>query len=159
MKMKSAYVVILLLITSLAANASDNDIAFGAGIGALYAGIGVNAGIQGEDDFRYIAAGCTEMGYTSISGWEVACGVGAGWIRADILSKSGNKHGVGVYLGPVGFEDVLRDPKTIYGAGLSYAYFFKGIQSSGWNVGITPAIGRRRGDTTGHLMLQVGYQF
>ncbi len=159
MKIKSACILILLLFCSLHANASDNDMSFGAGLGAFYAGIGVNAGLQRESDFQYIAAGCTEMGYTSFSGWEAACGVGAGWIRADILSKSGNNHGIGVYLGPVGFKDFLRDPHTIYGAGISYVYLFKGIQSSGWNAGITPAIGRRSGDTTGHVLLQAGYQF
>jgi len=158
-KAKLICIVVLLFFSSLEASASDKDISFGLGLGALYGGIGINIGLQRENDFRYIAAGCTEFGYDSVSGWQAACGVGAGWIWADILSKSNNKHGIGFYIGPVGYEGSHRDPEIVYGVGVSYDYFFKGINSSGWNVGVTPAIGRHNGDTEGYLLLQVGYQF
>jgi hypothetical protein len=158
MKTKSIYLVVLLLLVSFEAGASDEDLSFGVGAGALYGGIGMNIGMRRDYDFRYLAAGCAGVGYSSVDGWQTSCGVGVGWIWANILSKSTNKHGLGFYLGPVG----LRKGGTfnpVYGVGISYDYFFKGINSSGWNLGVTPTIGRRNGDNNGYLLLQVGYQF
>ena len=159
MRSKLIYLVILLLLASSKAYASEKDLSFGIGAGALYSGLGINIGVQGENDFRYIAAGCVAVGYSSVSGWISACGVGVGWIWTDIFSKLSNKHGIGFYLGPVGSTRENLDRETVYGAGITYDYFFKGINSSGWNLGVTPAIGRHNGDAKGYLLLQVGYQF
>jgi len=159
MRSELIYLVMLLLLASSRTHASDKDLSFGIGAGALYSGIGINIGVQGENDVRYIAVGCVEMGYSSVSGWQAACGVGVGWIWANILPQSSNKHGIGFYLGPVSSKRSGFVPKTVYGAGISYVYFFNGINNNGWNLGVTPAIGRRNGDTEGSLLLQVGYQF
>lgn len=157
--MKIFILCIGLLLASTDTYASDKTLSLGMGVGALYSGLGINIGVQGESDFRFISAGCVDLGYTTISGWYSSYGVGAGWIWANILSKENNKHGIGFYLGSVYREGSIIDPKTVYGAGISYDYFFKGINNSGWNVGFTPAFGRHNGDTKGYLLLQAGYQF
>ena len=157
--MKKIYCVIILFLVSTETYASDKNLSFGMGAGALYSGIGLNVGVRSEKDFRFIAAGCVELSYTSVSGWQAACGVGAGWIWTNILSRTSNKHGMGIYLGSIASDGKSLDPKTIYGAGISYNYFLKGIDKSGWNLGVTPAIGRYRGDNRGYLLLQAGYQF
>jgi len=158
MKTKSIYLVVLLLMVSFEADASDETFSFGAGAGALYSGIGINIGIQRDTDFRYIATGCTGVGYSTADGWQTSCGVGVGWIWADILSESSNRHGIGFYLGPTGIRKGGHI-NPVYGVGISYDYFFKGINSSGWNLGLTPAVGQRNGEINGYLLLQAGYQF
>lgn len=153
-----AFVMLVLCFTSIS-HASDQDVSIGVGVGALYGGIGINAGLRGDNDFRYIAAGCIALSYWSGGGWQAACGVGVGWMWTNILSSSSNKHGLGFYLGPVdhkGSSDNMEG--TVYGAGVSYGYFFRGINESGWNLGATPAIGHDD-EADAHLILQAGYQF
>lgn len=157
--MKIVCLCTVMLLVSTQTYAANNELSFGTGIGALYSGLGINISLRGESDFRFISAGCVELGYKTGPGWYSACGGGAGWIWSNILSKESNKHGIGFYLGPVysGGSDI--DPETVYGAGIPYVYFLRGIDEGGWNFGFTPALGRHNGDTKGYLLLQAGYQF
>lgn len=143
------------------ANASQNDVTFGGGLGALYAGFGVNIGLRSEKDFKYIAAGCPAIGYSDNSGWKLPCGIGIGWIWSGILTNKNNKHGLGIYLGPVGVDNGkgADDDKARYGIGITYEYFFKGINTNGWHIGITPAMGKEDDNVKGSLLVNGGYQF
>lgn len=158
-KMKIVCLCIVMLLVSTQTYASNNELSFGTGVGALYSGLGINIGIRGESDFRFISAGCVDLGYNSVAGWYSACGVGAGWIWSNILSKESNRHGIGFYLGSLSGEGSKIDPETVYGAGIPYVYFLRGIDEDGWNFGFTPALGWHNRDTIGSLWLQVGYQF
>jgi len=143
------------------AMAVESKTSFGAGIGALYSGIGVNAGLRSINDFKYIAAGCVGIGYTDNSEWILPCGIGAGWLWTGLLSNDDHRNGFGIYVGPVGINkgNTENEDKAIYGVGITYVYFLKGISTNGWNIGITPAIGKEKNDTKGFLLLNAGYQF
>lgn len=148
--------VLLLCISSAFVNPglADSGLTFGSGFGALYSGLGVNIGVKREHDLRYLAIGCVGFGRSS-DGTESSCGIGAGWIWTNIFPAN-NKSGLGFYVGPI---DSDKDHDTVYGFGMTYVYFFKGIDGSSWNLGVTPTIGNYDRDTKGRLLLQVGYQF
>lgn len=160
MKGSSYCIAIMMLLAASLAQASEEG-SFGIGSGALYSGIGMNVALRSETDLRYLSAGCVALGYSDAEGRITACGVGAGWMWADILTEANNNHGVGIYLGPVGWRGrtyVGNKGDTIYGVGISYAYFFSGISRDGWNLGGMLAVGHDD-DANGHLLLQAGYQF
>lgn len=134
---------------------ANNTFTFGLGAGSLYSGVGVNAGVQSKTEFKYISAGC--VSYSSIYG--ETCGVGAGWIKTDIFDFQTPKHGASLYIGIVGSEYDNFDRDAIYGVGLGYHYFFKGIDQSGVNLGFTIVAGNENDDIGMGGMLQIGYQF
>ncbi len=134
---------------------ANNTFTFGLGAGSLYSGIGVNIGVQSKTEFKYISAGC--VSYSSIYG--ETCGVGAGWIKTDIFDFQTPKHGASLYIGIVGSEYDNFDRDAIYGVGLGYHYFFKGIDQSGVNLGFTIVAGNENDDIGMGGMLQIGYQF
>lgn len=155
---------------------AEEKFSFGAGIGAMYSGLGINVGLKTENQLKYVAAGC--LGHSrGRSGNDVderdwACGVGVGMLRTDLFDAGNNKHGLGLYVGAVGSANesdpkVIQRPgsttvvygiKPIYGVGISYVYFWNGIFDKGLNLGITPAVGFDNG-AKGSLLLQIGYQF
>jgi hypothetical protein len=152
---------IAFLLGSFAIDSSraEDGLSVGVGGGALYSGLGVNVGRRGEHSFGYLAAGCS-VGYSAADGWEVPCGVGAGWIWTDLLTKANDRHGLGVYVGPVRTRKTLdSDAKAVYGAGLTYVYFFGDGVAKGWNVGITPTVGKIYGNYRAGALINVGYQF
>jgi len=134
---------------------ANNTFTFGLGAGSLYSGVGVNIGVQSKTEFKYISAGC--VSYSSIYG--ETCGVGAGWIKTDIFDFQTPKHGASLYIGIVGSEYDNFDRDAIYGVGLGYHYFFKGIDQSGVNLGFTIVAGNENDDIGMGGMLQIGYQF
>lgn len=138
------------------ASFADNEVSFGVGVGSLYSGIGVNAALKGDSHIGYVSAGCIGIGYSDNSGWILPCGIGAGWIWTNLLTKTNNRHGLGLYAGPVG---VNKNDKARYGIGVTYVYFLQGVNTKGWNVGITQAVGKENGNTKGSLLINVGYQF
>ena len=140
---------------------AESKTSLGVGFGALYSGFGVNLGLRGENNFGYIAAGCIGVGYSDNSKWLLPCGIGAGWLWSGLFSKANNRHGLGLYVGPVGVDggDNGEDDTVVYGVGITYVYFLRGIHSSGWNFGITPAAGQYDGDVKGSLLLNIGFQF
>jgi hypothetical protein len=142
--------------------AAEEDLSFGFGMGALYAGLGANLGLRSDDGFAYVGAGCVSLAYGSRDGWALPCGVGAGWIRTDLFGSGDRRHGLGIYVGPIGAEDGDsdgHDRATRYGLGLTYAHFFSGVTATGWSAGVTPAIGRWDGGIKGTLLINAGYQF
>ncbi len=163
-RVQEFYIRIIAVLALLAASVThaDDRLTYGIGMGAMYSGLGANVGLQSNNDFRYLTAGCIALGYSDANGDSITpCGVGAGWIWTNLLSNTNNRHGLGFYVGPVGLRDRTSpddDWETVYGAGLSYTYFFREIRSDGWNLGTTLAAGDDDGVET-YLMLQAGYQF
>ncbi len=160
MRKKALIITFLLGLLGIDPSHAEGGLSVGVGAGALYSGIGVNVGMRGENTFGYLAAGCIGIGYSNNEGWKLPCGVGAGWIWTDVLAKANNRHGLGIYVGPVGHIAVANgDWKVRYGAGLTYVYFFGDVVARGLNLGITPALGKEYGDYRGSLLINVGYQF
>jgi hypothetical protein len=161
MKRTSVILLAILGLFTQKAYCADREVSLGVGVGALYSGVGVNVGLRGSNDFAYLALGCIGLGYSDNSGWLLPCGIGAGWIWTGLFSKTDNHHGLGIYAGPVGVDggDNGDDDTAIYGLGITYVYFLRGIDSTGWSFGITPTIGKDDGDTKGGLLLNAGYQF
>lgn len=150
--MKALAFVIALAATS--ASAQDR-VSFGLGIGAPFAGLGVNLALAGKNEFKYLAGGCVAY-ERSGSMNQSACGVGAGWLRTDLFDPTGDRHGLGLYLGPVSGEWENRSLRAVYGGGLTYAYFTQGVSRSGLHPGATVAVGRENDKTQGYLILGLG---
>jgi hypothetical protein len=143
-----------------AASYADSEVSFGAGVGSLYSGLGINVALRGVSHIGYVAAGCVAIGHFSSSNtseWLLPCGIGAGWIWTGLLTKANNRHGIGLYAGPVGDTDNGKVAR--YGLGVTYEYFLEGVNNNGWNFGITPTIGQKNGKTKGGFFLNTGYQF
>ncbi|WP_159818778.1 hypothetical protein [Colwellia sp. 20A7] len=153
-KFTKLFLLPLTLVISSQTFANDS-FTFGLGAGTLYSGLGINVGMQSKTDLKYISAGC--VSYSSIYG--ETCGVGAGWITTDIFDFQTSKHGASFYVGIVGRKYANFDHKAIYGAGLGYHYFFRGLGNSGANIGFTITAGNGRDDIAMGGMLQLGYQF
>jgi len=152
-------IAFLLELFAIDSSRAEDGLSVGVGGGALYSGIGVNVGRRGEHTFGYLAAGCS-VGYSSANGWDVPCGVGAGWIWTDLLTKANDRHGLGIYVGPVRTRKTLdSDAKAVYGAGLTYVYFFGDSVAKGWNLGITPTVGKIYGNYRAGALINIGYQF
>jgi len=158
MKKRGLVIALVLGVFASSSTRAEGEMSVGVGAGALYSGIGANVGRRGEHTFGYLAAGCS-VGYSSNQGWDVPCGAGAGWIWTDLLTKANNRHGLGIYVGPVSTKGPTGDVKAVYGAGLTYVYFFGDGITKGWNLGITPTVGKKYGDYRAGLLINVGYQF
>lgn len=142
------------LVLSAQTTAKDS-FTFGLGAGAFYSGVGVNAGIQSKSDLKYVSAGC--VSYSSIYG--STCGIGVGWVKTDIFDFQTPKHGASLYLGIVGNEYDNFDHQAVYGAGLGYHYFLRGIGNAGFNFGLTLVAGNEKDGVGVGALLQAGYQF
>ena len=157
MKKIFLYSFILAGILSPATTIAENKISFGIGSGALYNGLGVNVSFMKKSDLKYLSLGCIAIGYSSNNGVSSNCGAGAGWMRSDILSEN-DKHGLGIHIGVTYNTHNDRNDTEAF-IGIPYLYFFKGMTAGGWNVGLTPIIGKNSGETKGGLLFNLGYQF
>jgi len=149
---------LLALIVSSSGRA-ESGLSFGVGVGALYSGLGVNVGTRSEHAFGYLAAGCIAVSHSSSEGWDLPCGVGAGWIWTGLLTKANDRHGVGIYAGPVSTNTRPGHDKVNYGAGLTYVYSFGDTVAKGLQLGITPTVGKKNGEYRGGVLINLGYQF
>jgi hypothetical protein len=153
----------LLFSASISASASEKPTSFGLGLGAIYSGIGGNFAFVSDTDMKYVSLGCTS--YSSNGG--SSCGAGLGWIKTNLFSTDSNKHGLGFYVGKVDEDRTASvvngrlkfDEQNVYGLGLSYTYFASGINSSGFNVGISVHKANSDYDSGLGAFWQVGYQF
>jgi len=159
MKKRALVVAFLLAVFRAGSSYAEGGVSVGVGAGALYSGIGVNVGMRSENTFGYLAAGCIGVSHSSSNGWEFPCGVGAGWLWTGLLTKANDRHGLGIYVGPVSTRASFGDTKVVYGAGLTYVYSFGDAIAKGWNLGITPTVGKKYGDYRAGLLINIGYQF
>ena len=121
-------------------NLMANEFTSGVGAANYYSGVGVNAGLVRNNSISYISAGCPVIAASSGAGTVPVCGVGVGWISTNIIPNKNNKHALGVYAGiltgSVRFENENSFVTHKYGAGINYTYFFRSINTNGWNVGV-----------------------
>ena len=155
MKTNKLVIFSLSILLFNASALAENKFTAGIGLGSLYAGIGLNVGIQSSTDFKYISSGC--VSYSSMNG--STCGFGLGYMTTELFDYQSNKHAANFYIGMVGSERDNFDDKALYGAGIGYSYFFSGINKSGGNIGFT-VVGAKKSDGLEiGGMLQIGYQF
>ena len=134
------------------------DLSFGIGGGSLYNGLGANIAHKKNDSLRYFAIGCIQVSYGTGSGVKATCGFGTGYVKTNILSSS-NKHGLGIHVGISVIGANVEGSDFGYQLGGSYVYFFQGIDSPGWNIGLTPSIDRYNGSNHIGGLFEVGYQY
>ena len=164
-KLKFTSVMISLFVFQPAI--AEESFSVGAGLGAMYSGLGINLSLKSETQMKYVSVGAVACYQNNNGPTKCTVGIGVGLLRTDMFSSANNNHGVGLYIGAVGAEQrgspfnggAVNDFKAIYGAGISYIYFWEGINVSGLNVGFTPAIGFRGGRSMPGLLVQFGYQF
>lgn len=148
-------------------SAADSDVRFGLGVAPQYGGVG--GSVQRVTDYDLLAFGVGVIGYSS---WEgTAIGAAISYQRADLIGvREGepNRHALGFMVGAVGNETSARytngqwqdtSNDAIWGGGLTYNYYHRGIRNSGWVVGLalTHGKGSYRDVTGGGITL--GYQF
>ena len=150
-------VVFLVLVAGAASALSAADkTSFGLGAGALYGGLGGNLALIKADDLKFLSVGCSEFSRSSIGGTNLTCGVGVGWLRADILTRKNSKHGLGLN---IALDYDQLHSKAEPSIRLPYVFFFKGIDRKGWNLGLAPLVRWDADGTELGVMLEVGYQF
>jgi hypothetical protein len=133
---------------------ADNNYTLGLGVGTMYGGLGMNAGVQSDVDIKYVSAGILQ-----ISGSSTTYGLGLGWITTDLFDFQSKNHGINIYVGAVGTESTFDGHDPIYGGGLGYSYFFSGIDQSGFNIGFTLLAGKGSEESETGAFIQAGYQF
>ncbi|SES94146.1 hypothetical protein [Thalassotalea agarivorans] len=153
MKVVLIFCAFSLVSTQLTAKA-DERITFGVGLGHSYSGLGANLGYQTEESFTYLSAGC--VGYSTLKG--STCGAGIGWVTT-ALSQGDNHHGIGAYAGVVGVEQGVFDNEAVYGAAITYHYFFNTIAEPGFNLGFSVAGGTVESEFELVPLISFGYQF
>lgn len=151
------YGMLIASVFSVSISSAEERISFGLGAGALYNGLGANVGFMQASDLKYVSLGCISIAYSSNNGISSNCGLGAGWMRSDILSDNG-KHGLGIHVGVTYNTHDDQDDVEVF-AGVPYVYFFRGMTTGGWYAGLTPTVGRHDGDIKGGLLINLGYQF
>jgi len=142
---------------------AENKFTYGIGLGvASYGGLGVNVGVVSPNDVKYLSFGA--VSYGSLQGFNYILGLG--WSRTDIIKTASNKHGLGIFAGIVDQElDVdkysnIHGEQNVYGGGLTYNYYFNGIQNSGAKIGIAILYGYYEDDKESIIgSIEVGYQF
>jgi hypothetical protein len=148
--------LLLTFVTAAGAASAADKGSFGLGVGALYNGLGGNYALIKADDLKYISVGCSEARHSSGEGTDLTCGVGIGWLRSDILTRKNSKHAIGLNIAldydqyHSALEPVIRLP---------YAFFFRGIDRKGWNIGIAPLVRWDAEGTELGVMFEIGYQF
>lgn len=154
----------LIIISSNQSLKAENTYTYGIGLGvASYGGVGVNVGIVSPNDVKYLSFGA--VSYGSYEGFNYILGLG--WSRTDIIKTESNKHGLGIFAGIVDQElDVdeyssIHGEQNVYGGGLTYNYYFNGIQNSGTKIGIAILYGNYEDDNEKPIIgsIEVGYQF
>lgn len=143
---------------------ANNDLQFGLGLGAQYAGLGANISLVSEKDATYVALGCVRF---QPDHNDATCGASIGYINTEWLSDTSNKHGVGLHAGIMGSERttpnmafIKHEYDGLYGVGVGYTYFSNGINDNGFTLGVS--VHQTLEDTNddkNSILLQLGYQF
>jgi hypothetical protein len=143
---------------------AEESLALGAGLGAMYSGLGINLALKSDNQIKYVSVGAVACHKNNNDPTKCIVGIGVGLLRTDMFSSTNNHHGVGLYIGAVraerrGYGGSIDDFKAVYGAGISYTYFWNGINGRGMNIGLAPTMGFRGGRSIPGLFVQLGYQF
>lgn len=157
--LKPFLLAVSLAFVSGAANAEAPS--FGIGVGIPYSGFGFNAMWGSERTLGHLSLGCAAFSVKSNGDDRSTCGAGVGVIQISPFSLTSNRHGIGLYLGPMGVDrpDGGEDDfgKLRYGTALSYYYFLNGASNPGLLLGAGYG-GTFEADRRG-VFLSLGYQF
>ncbi|MBL1260573.1 MAG: hypothetical protein COB33_008585 [Thiotrichaceae bacterium] len=159
MILKNLSVICLILSQAVVeniCNASENSLGIGAG--APYTGIGINYGFINNADLKYISFGCMSIGSSSNNAIESNCGFGAGWMRSDIITTKNDNHGIGLHVSATYNTHDNRDDIELF-YGVTYGYYFKGMDSQGWSIGFSPSIINDDKGSHSSLWVNLGYQY
>ena len=156
--MRKRLVIAILTIIGMASTAvvAADRTSFGLGAGALYSGLGGNMALISADDLKFLAVGCSELSKSTVDGTNLTCGIGAGWLRSDVVTKKNSKHGLGINLA-IDYDQ--RHSRLEPAVRIPYVFFFRGIDRKGWNLGLAPLVRWDAEGTELGVMFQVGYQF
>lgn len=154
------FIYILLNIQNIYAS---EKYTFGIGLGNCYGGLGTMVGTVSDNDMKYLSAGI--QSHSSYDGTSYRIGIG--WIKTDLITSTSNNHGIGLYIGSLGKEyyylekdvNMYGKYRNIYGYGLTYNYFFNGINKSGTHLGLSLIKSIDSYENNGFLSLDIGYQF
>ena len=138
------------------ANASD-EISFSVGASSKFVGLGASVNFESGSDTKYVSVGCLSISNSSYSGTSSNCGLGFGWIKADMFSL-GNKHAFGAHIGVTDNNVGRRNDSTDTYLAFSYNYYLNSINNKGWSFGVTPLTLRNHRDNSG-IGLDVAYHF
>ncbi len=128
----------------------------GVGVGAFYNGIGVSYRTKNEDYYNYYSVGCPSLGYGESSGFITNCGVGYSFLTSNLVKNK--HHGIVGNVG-VNYANNGTNSAIIYIAGISYAYFFSGVENSGWNIQVGPISEYSKGTFGLMGVFGFGYQY
>ncbi|MBI3775363.1 MAG: hypothetical protein HY273_07400 [Gammaproteobacteria bacterium] len=151
----SVFGCVFLAVLAHAAKA-DDKISFGVGLGAAYGGVGINVARITAGNMYYGAVGCYAY---STGEKDAACGGALGWISTNLFAQANDQHGIGVVIGAVGAENNSSGLNAVYGGGVTYTYFFSGLNQRGANVGAGIAGGDYKRGVDSILLIQLGIQF
>ena len=161
--MKLSFKIVIFILLSIQNIHANEKYTFGIGLGNCYGGLGTMVGTVSNNDMKYLSAGIHR--HTSYDGTSYSIGIG--WIKTDLISNTSNNHGLGLYIGLLGKEyyylekdvNMYEKDKNIYGYGLTYNYFFNGINKSGTHLGLSLIKSIDSFENNGFLSLDIGYQF
>ena len=153
------------LLSTLAILAIGIDkLSYGVGMGQIYNGLGGNVRLTTETEMRYLSLGCTEFSKGDHTKRENVCGVGAGYLKTNILPKylpdffsDTDRHAIGASF------SIMSNSHTDYADILlayGYTYFTEGISKRGWNFGLSPTFQYSKSlDNKLGIIMDIGYQF
>ena len=143
---------------------------FGLGLGSLYSSAGVNVGIRDRESLLALSIGCRTLSDLHDCNESVLLG----YYRANLFGSNSGRHAAGLWAGrtgsfarvraddideqPIRPESLTFDP--LWGGGLGYLYFHKGIDSPGPVIGLGYQVekGGSR-DWDGRFEFSLGFQF
>lgn len=155
------------VLVSAPVSAENAQVRAALGGGNEYGGLGVQ--LARTSDYDRWSLGLGLAGYSDFYG--AAYGAAFSYQRADLIGVRGgepNRHALGVFIGPVGTEGEAefrngfyetRDYKAVWGAGVNYHYYRRGINAPGWSVGFGVGHGSGRHRDMTNVNIAVGYQF
>ncbi len=154
---------LLPLLYALPVAAANNPISISVGAGINYTGYGAAVGYSWEHSSISVSAGLM----TSSRIYGEHFGGGISYQRNDLLSQyfdNPEKHAFGLYAGTVGtrFDNFGLGGyryEPLYGAALTYNYFFNGFHDRGFHVGAFLGYGANSDANATPAGLQLGYRF
>lgn len=139
---------------------------FGVGVGTEYGGLGGQVSRTTSTDRWTLGAGLT----STSTFYGETYGIALTYQRLDWIGQNStrpDRHGLGVFIGPVGsshrstFSDGQWDSRssTTYGAGVLYNFFPQGANQRSWILGLSAGYGSDSVRNVTSVGFNLGYQF
>ncbi len=137
---------------------------YGFGAGVEYGGLGFNLARVSDRDMKYVSLGWIGINDED----ENVFGFSLGWIRTDLFDMDSNRHGFGISLGQIGYEEYFEPvgndryverKRNILGISLGYTYFGNGIDRPGMRYGISWVETDAKSVPDSGIAFSIGYRF